>query len=96
VSSTIDNEKRSLSLAVVNRHQSQPIATAISLKNARTDGNAQVFEINGASAEAENSFSQPNNVGIEQKNPIPVGSTFNYTFPAHSITLLKLEITPPH
>jgi alpha-N-arabinofuranosidase len=96
VSSTTDNEKRNLSLAVVNRHQSQPITTAISLKNARTDGNAQVFEINGASAEAENSFSQPNNVGIEQKNPIPVGSTFNYTFPAHSITLLKLQITPPH
>src|ERR1700691_417232 len=96
VSSTTDNEKRSLSLAVVNRHQSQPIATAISLKNARTDGNAQVFEINGASPEAENSFSQPNNVRIEQKNPIPVGSTFNYTFHAHSITLVQLRLSRPH
>jgi alpha-L-arabinofuranosidase len=96
VSTTTDNDKKALSLAVVNRHRSQPIATTIHLRNARTDGNARVFEINGASAETENSFSQPNNVLIEQKSPISVGSTFDYSFPAHSISMLKLQIAPTY
>jgi len=60
------------------------------------DGKAQVFEINGASADSENSFSEPNNVRIVSKDAESVGTAFNYTFPAHSITLLKLNITGTH
>lgn len=96
VSPTTDDNKRNLALAVVNRHQSEPITTSIAIKNARPEGNAQVYEINGASAESENSFSEPNNVRIEQKSYIPAGSSFNYTFPAHSVTLLKVNITDAH
>jgi alpha-N-arabinofuranosidase len=93
VSPTTDQNKRTLSLAVVNRHQSQPITTTIAIGNARAEGNAQVFEINGASVESENSSSKPDNVRIEQKSPVPAGSSFSYTFPAHSITILKVNIT---
>lgn len=93
VSATTDESKKILSLAAVNLHKSQPIATSISIGNAHVDGQAQVFEINGASVDAENSFAQPNNVRIEKKDAVAAGSTFNYTFPAHSITMLKLNIS---
>lgn len=96
VSATTDDGKNILTLAVVNRHQSQPIATAIAIENARVDAKAQVFEINGASVDAENSFAEPNNVGIKKKDPVMAGSSFTYTFPAHSVTLLKLNIAAAH
>jgi alpha-N-arabinofuranosidase len=92
VSATTDDAKNSLSLAVVNRHQSQPIATSIAVDGVHVDGKAQAFEINGASPDSENSFAAPENVRIQQKDPVPAGASFSYTFPAHSITLLKLNI----
>jgi alpha-N-arabinofuranosidase len=96
VSSTADDVKTTLSLAVVNRHKSDPIKTAINIENAQVNANAEVFEINGASVDAENSFAQPNNVRIDKKDPVSVRGTFNYTFPAHSITVLKLKIAGSH
>jgi alpha-N-arabinofuranosidase len=95
VSATTDDGKKMLSLAVVNRHQSQSIATTIAVENAHLDRTAQVFEINGASVDVENSFSEPNNVRIERKDSVQAGSAFAYTFPAHSITLLKMNIVAP-
>ena len=92
LSATTDDAKQTLSLAVVNRHQSEPIAATIAVDNAHVDGKAEVFEINGPSGASENSFSEPNNVGIKRKDPVAVGSSFTYTFPAHSVTLLKLNI----
>ena len=96
VSSTADAGKSMLSLAVVNRHKSEPIAASIAIEDARVEATAQVFEINGASADTENSFAEPNNVGIQKKTPVSAGGTFAYTFPAHSITLLKLNIAGGH
>lgn len=95
VSATTDDGRKMLSLAVVNRHQSQSIATTIAVENAHLDRTAQVFEINGASVDVENSFSEPNNVRIERKDSVQAGSAFAYTFPAHSITLLKMNIVAP-
>jgi len=92
VSSTADDAKTALSLAVVNRHKSDPISATIGIEHAQVDGKAQVLEINGASVDSENSFTQPDNVRIQKKDPVAAGATFIYTFPAHSITLLKLAI----
>ncbi|MGC2719016.1 MAG: alpha-L-arabinofuranosidase C-terminal domain-containing protein, partial [Candidatus Acidiferrales bacterium] len=96
LSATTDDAKKFLSLAVVNRHQSEPISTSIAVENAGVEGKVQVFEINGASTESENSFSEPNNVRIVSKEPLPAGTSFTYAFPAHSITLLKLTLAASH
>jgi alpha-L-arabinofuranosidase len=53
---------------------------------------ATVFEINGAAPETQNSFSEPDNVRITQKEVSGVGDKFDYVFPAHSVTLLKLGL----
>lgn len=92
LSATTDDAKTTIALAVVNRHKSDPIATTIAIENARVEARAEVFEISGASVDAENSFAEPNNVRIEKKSFERAGATFAYAFPAHSITLLKLRI----
>ena len=89
VSATLDNMRKTMAVAVVNRHETAPIRTTLSIQNARVGKQAALFEINGASPDTENSFSEPDNVKINQKNVVGVGEKFEYPFPAHSVTLLK-------
>ncbi len=93
VSTTHDDKRKALSIAVVNRHREKPIRTVLTVRNARIAGPATAFEINGASPETENSFSEPENVKIVQKGMGDAGEKFEYVFPAHSVTLLKLSVT---
>ena len=80
-------------MVVVNRHRSKPIGTKLTIGNAKVAKKATLFEINSASPEVENSFSEPENVKIVQKEVHEAGEKFEYVFPAHSITLLKLSVT---
>jgi alpha-N-arabinofuranosidase len=91
VSATQDEGKKWIALAVVNRHESKPIAADIDIRGARLAGAGTLFEINGASPGTENSFAQPNNVKIEKSEFRNTGTRFTYNFPAHSVTLLKLR-----
>ncbi len=92
VSATLDDARKALSIAVVNRHRAEPISTTLAVRNARIGSQATSFEINGASPETENSFSEPENVRIVQKGVSGAGEKFDYVFPAHSVTLLKLSV----
>jgi alpha-L-arabinofuranosidase len=65
----------------------------LAARNARIGSQATAFEINGASPEVENSFAEPDNVTIVQKGVGETGEKFDYVFPAHSITLLKLAVS---
>jgi alpha-N-arabinofuranosidase len=93
VSATLDDDRKKLAVVVVNRHRSKPIGTKLTIGNAKVAKKATLFEINGASPEIENSFSEPENVKIVQKEVNEAGEKFEYVFPAHSITLLKLSVT---
>ncbi len=92
VSATLAETRKAVSVAVVNRHQAEPIQTTLAVHNARLASQATAFEINGASPDTENSFSEPENVKINQKPVSQIGEKFSYTFPAHSVTLLKMSI----
>jgi alpha-L-arabinofuranosidase len=92
VSATLNEGRKALSIAVVNRHRDEPIPATLVVRNAKVASQAKVFEINGASPEVENSFSNPDNVKIVQKGFSGAGEHFDYVFPAHSITLLKLTM----
>ena len=93
VSATLDTDRKNVAIAVVNRHQSKPISTTIDIGGVTVGSNATVFEINGASPEIENSFSEPENVRIVQREMSKAGNKLEYVFPAHSITLLKMSLT---
>lgn len=90
VSATLDEGRKAVSIAVVNRHRDESIPAALAVRNARIASQAKVFEINGSSPEVENSFSHPDNVKIVQKGFSRAREQFDYVFPAHSITLIKL------
>ena len=92
VSATLDDDRKNFALAVVNRHRSKPIGTKLAINNAKVGSKATLFEINGASPETENSFSEPENVKIIRKEFAQAAERFDYAFPAHSITLLKLSL----
>jgi alpha-N-arabinofuranosidase len=91
VSATQDEDKKQIALVVVNRHESKPVAADLDIRGAKIANAATLFEINGASPGTENSFTQPNNVKIEKSEFRNAGSRFTYTFPGHSVTLLKLR-----
>ena len=93
VSATLDNARQTLSVAVVNRHETEQIHATVAIQNARVGKQATSFEINGASPNVENSFSEPDNVKTIQKEISGIGEKFDYDFPAHSVTLLKLSMT---
>ena len=89
VSATCDAERRRLSVSVVNRHETMPITTAISVQGWQMPGSGVAFEINGSSPDVVNSLQTPNNVTTSRKALNKAGDKLEYTFPAHSVTLLK-------
>jgi alpha-N-arabinofuranosidase len=90
VSATRDKDSRVLSLAVINRHEEEPIEVSIDLGGFGPGKAASVYEINGPSVDAENSFDAPDTVKVVEKELQNADSVFTCDFPAHSITLVKL------
>jgi alpha-L-arabinofuranosidase len=88
-STTTDEARRQLSLAVVNRHESSPITGVIAVQGWNLPATGVAFEVNGPTPSAENTFATPNSVGIQRKPFNRAGEKFEYTFPAHSVTVLK-------
>lgn len=74
---------------MVNRHEVQPIVTCVTVSGAKLQLEARVFEINGASPDAENSVADPHKVEIQQKRTAIAAEKFNCEFPPHSVTLLR-------
>jgi alpha-L-arabinofuranosidase len=63
----------------------------ISLAGFHPQQTAFVYEINGPRVDAKNSFADPDAVKTAEKRFDSAAAEFNYEFPAHSITLLKLK-----
>jgi alpha-N-arabinofuranosidase len=77
-------------LIAVNASRTDNVATAIDLAGSDKYKNATVWTLNGESYLTYNTASQPDNVTIKEDSlPYKPGS-FRYTFPAHSLTAIKL------
>lgn len=90
VSATTDDEATQLCLAVINRNRASAMETEIDLGEFSPKRKAKVYEINGPDVGAQNSFDEPDKVGVEEKEFSDAASEFTYEFPAHSITVMKL------
>src|SRR5207245_9068750 len=84
---------RRLPLAEVNRGRDRDLAAAVDHGSATAESTADVWEVNGPHVAATNSFESPRAVDVRASRLDLRGSRFDYTFPAHSITLLHLPIT---
>jgi alpha-N-arabinofuranosidase len=85
------DEAGNVYIMVVNRHRTDAVNVTLDLSNyTLTDKNAGVLTLNGDSYVAYNSVEKPDNVIITETK-LTVNNTFDYTFPAHSITTIKLK-----
>jgi alpha-N-arabinofuranosidase len=89
---TCDQDAREVTLAVVNRDRDHALTTMIHLGDRQAAAGIQVYEVNGADPQMCNSFEQPHAVDIQTRSLDRGGQRFEYTFPAHSLTLLEIRI----
>ncbi|GAC1356858.1 MAG: alpha-N-arabinofuranosidase [Ktedonobacteraceae bacterium] len=92
VAVTCSKSEREITIAVVNRDQKHEHYASIQLQNAVEVNCVVAYEVNASDLEAGNSFAQPAVVGVEEHYLDPCEQSFNYTFPAHSLTLLCLRL----
>lgn len=90
VSATRDDS--GFSLIVTNLHDQKAMKARIEIRGLAGKKKAAVYEINGQNPDTENSFDEPENVTLERKPDMTLEAVLEYTFPAHSITLIKAEV----
>ena len=86
---TCDAKHREVTLTVVNRDKDREQAATIQFTSGQAPTSMRVAEVNGPGPEATNSFEHPDTVGVREHEVKVRGSRFDYSFPAHSITLLR-------
>jgi len=90
VSATVQDGE--LMIAVVNRHKEESISTDILCQTGEFAGDFEVYEVNGPDIKSSNDFGKEL-VKTEVKQAIKAkGEKINYSFPPHSITMLKGKI----
>jgi len=89
VSATCDGNE--IVLCVVNKNRDEAITTDIISQNGPFNGNFQVFEVNGTGLKVENNFGKSEVVILEKPRIQADGNRIIYSFPPHSITMMKVR-----
>ena len=92
VAATRDADRRELVMGVVNRDPERALATTIELAEPASATDGVAYEVNGADPGVVNSFEQPEAVSVRERQVEANGDVLCYTFPAHSLTLLRLRL----
>lgn len=78
-------------IKAVNTDPSTTIVTTVSLTGVHVAQQAQIETVNGESLDTPNDFSHPDAVRIATSK-IDAGSSFTVTLPAHSVSVITLEV----
>jgi alpha-N-arabinofuranosidase len=89
---TCDPTGRKVTLAVVNRDKGREHRVTIQFVGGSARSGVTVAEVNGAGPDVVNSFDHPDAVGVREQQMRLGGSSFEYAFPAHSVTVLRFEL----
>jgi alpha-N-arabinofuranosidase len=92
VSATLDEQKKQLSVYVVNRHISDAQETTIRLTEGSLAGAGRALVVNGSDIKAENSFADPERVGVTETTLKTGAKDLVYTFEPHSVTALVFDL----
>ncbi|GHO83955.1 alpha-N-arabinofuranosidase [Dictyobacter formicarum] len=92
VTVTSDPDGHELAIAVVNRDLEQDHTTTIQFADPATITRGQVYEVNATDPSSTNSFEQPDAVIVQERQLELEGGNLTYTFPAHSLTILRLHM----
>ncbi len=91
VSSSFDETTRLITINVINKNESKPIRTSIINQSGHLEDDATVYELNSQSVKDENSAGNEKIRTNQQELKIN-GDNFDYTFPPHSFTMIKLRL----
>ena len=94
VSASHNRQTGELFVNVLNRSKDQDIATRVESQAAPITGDVGVWELNHPDLKATHSFGDDRKVRPSERT-IKVGverDGFSYTFPAHSLTILKVKL----
>ena len=89
---SLNKNKDKLYITVVNFHREKNIECSISMEGFSPRKMAKVYELNGPDVMAVNDFDNPEKVKIKDKTIKNAASRFSYVFPAHSATVIELEV----
>lgn len=91
VSAAYQQDKQQMIIAVVNRHKDQAITAEILNQTGKLAAKGTVYQLYSDDLRAANSFDKTT---VEPKEKLLdlSGNQFSYTFPAHSLTLIKVGI----
>jgi alpha-N-arabinofuranosidase len=88
VSATCDPDSGEVCIGVVNRSRSESLATVIDLPAAAIGG-IRAYVVNGPDVSSQNSFEQRDSVGVRESTLHGQGTTLEYVFEPHSVTVLR-------
>lgn len=96
VSTTYDPRSGSVYLNVLNRSKDQDLPTRIENQTGTLGTSATVWELNNADLKTAHTFGDDARVHPKTSTQTlkMAGNGFTYTFPKHSLTILKLAVTP--
>ncbi|EHN68748.1 alpha-L-arabinofuranosidase C-terminal domain-containing protein [Aliivibrio fischeri] len=76
---------------VLNRHASNSINSKITFEGISSAEELEIWTYNGLNIDDYNTVSNPYNVSIEKQTTPIIENNFEYTFPPHSLTAIKLR-----
>jgi alpha-N-arabinofuranosidase len=94
VSATFDPKTRQVFLNVLNRSKDRDIEARVENQAGQLGSSAAVWELNHPDLKATHTFGDDKKVRpVTRTVPVAVtGGGFTYTFPAHSLTILQVEV----
>lgn len=94
VSSTYNSKDKIVYLNVLNRSKDKNLSTRIDNLEGQLDGSTEIWEMNNPDLKTVHTFGDDKKVrpSIKSTNVKIENNGFNYTFPAHSLTILRLKL----
>lgn len=84
---SVDTAGRKLLLAVVNRHPAEPLSSDVQISGLSFSPRVRIWELNAPEVD-----SIGEQIGIGEQSLSMGTGRFNYTFPAHSATIMELDL----
>jgi alpha-L-arabinofuranosidase len=92
-SATFDKQNGLLYVNVLNRSEKQDIAARIDNVTGTLKGDVQVWEMNHPDLKTVHTFGDDKKVRPSTRTLPASGNSLTYTFPKHSLTILKLKVS---
>jgi alpha-L-arabinofuranosidase len=86
---TRTEDGREVSVAVVNRDRERDLTATLDFGATRLAGTLKIWEVNGPTVTATNSFDTPHAVDVRERTATARASVIEHVFPAHSVTILR-------